>query len=115
MYSLVADSVSSDNPLKIIIFQNKNPSKMYQKPHQKINNFYFMYKSPRAMLVAMESTWNDVYGPLNSKSSKISSDFHQSDFPAITVGVPIQIAGYKKAAEMEISFLVPLFGASFRL
>ena len=31
------------------------------------------------------------------------------------VGVPIQIAGYKKAAEMEISFLVPLFGASFRL
>ena len=60
MYSLVAASVSSDNPLKIINFQNKNPSKMYQKPHQKINNFYFMCKSPRAMLVATESTWNDV-------------------------------------------------------
>ena len=60
MYSLVAASVSSDNPLKIINFKNENSSKMYQKPHQKINNFYFMYKSPRAMLVATESTWNDV-------------------------------------------------------
>ena len=45
---------------KMIGFLNKNPSKMYQKPHQKINNFDFMYKSPRAMLVATDSTWNDV-------------------------------------------------------
>ena len=45
---------------KMIEFLNKNPSKTYQKHHQKINNIYFMYKSPRAMLVAAESTWNDV-------------------------------------------------------
>ena len=37
-----------------------NPRKINQKPHQKINNFYFIYKSPRAMLVTAESTWDDV-------------------------------------------------------
>ena len=45
------------------------------------------------MLVAAESTWNDVPGPLNSKTLQILCDFQQSDFHAITVGVPIQILG----------------------
>ena len=45
---------------KMIKFLNKNPRKMNQKPHQKINNFYFIYKSPRAMLVTAENTWDDV-------------------------------------------------------
>ena len=45
---------------KMINFQTKNPRKMNQNPHQKINNFYYIYKSPRAMLVTSENTWNDV-------------------------------------------------------
>ncbi len=53
-------SVHSNNPLKTINFQTKNPRKMNQKPHQKINKFYFIYKSPRVMLVTAENTWNDV-------------------------------------------------------
>ena len=39
---------------------NKNSKKMKQKHHQKIHNFYFIYKSPRVMLVTAENTWNDV-------------------------------------------------------
>ena len=45
---------------KMIEFLNKISRKTYKKHHQKIHNFYFMYKSPRAMLLAAESTWNDV-------------------------------------------------------
>ena len=45
---------------KMIKFLNKNPRKMNNKHHQKINNLYFIYKSPRAMLVTAENTWNDV-------------------------------------------------------
>ena len=53
-------SVHSKNPLKTINFQTKNPRKMNKKLTQKIHNFYFIYKSPRAMLVTAENTWDDV-------------------------------------------------------
>ena len=45
---------------KMIEFLNKNPRKMNQKHHQKINNFYFIYKSPRAMLLTAKNTRNDA-------------------------------------------------------
>ena len=40
---------------KMIKILNKNPRKKTQKHHQKINNFHFIYKSPRAMLVTAEN------------------------------------------------------------
>ena len=46
---------------KMIKFLNKNPRKMNQKHHQKISKFYFIYKSPRVMLLTAENTWNDVF------------------------------------------------------
>ena len=58
--SFGAAGVHSNNPLKIINFQTQNPRKVDQKHHQKINNFYFIYKSPRAMLLTAENTWDDV-------------------------------------------------------
>ena len=45
---------------KMIKIMNKNPRKMNQKHHHKNKQFYFIYKSPRAMLVTAENTWNDV-------------------------------------------------------
>ena len=45
---------------KMIEFLNKNPRKTHQKHHQKFSNFYFIYKSPRAMLATAENTWTDV-------------------------------------------------------
>ena len=45
---------------KMIKILNKNPRKMNQKHHQKINNFYVIHKSPGAMLVTSENTRNDV-------------------------------------------------------
>ena len=45
---------------KMFGFLNKNPRKMNQKHHQKIHNFYFIYKSPGAILLTAERLWNDV-------------------------------------------------------
>ena len=58
--SFGAASVHSNNPLKIINFQTQNPRKVDQKHHQKISNFYFIYKSPRAMLLTAKNTRNDA-------------------------------------------------------
>ena len=58
--SLVETGVHSNYPLKHHEFSDKNPGKMSQKHHQKIHNFYFIYKSPGAMLVTSENTRNDV-------------------------------------------------------
>ena len=60
LITLVATNEYTKDTKKMIEFLNKNSSKTYKKRHQKINKFNFMYKSPRAMLVAAESTWNDV-------------------------------------------------------
>ena len=61
---------------KMINILNKNPRKMDQKHHQKIHNFYFIYKSPRAMLVTAENTCNDVSGPLDQKNLQNFDVFH---------------------------------------
>ena len=45
---------------KMIKFLIKKPKKMDQKHDQKIYNFYFIYKSPRAMLLTAKNTRNDV-------------------------------------------------------
>ena len=58
--SFGAAGVHSNTPLKIINFQTQNPRKVDQKHHQKINNFYFIYKSPRAMLLTAKNTRNDA-------------------------------------------------------
>ena len=58
--SLVETGVHSNYPLKRDEFSDKNPRKMKQKHHQKINKFYFIYKSPGPMLVTAENTRNDV-------------------------------------------------------
>ena len=64
---------------------------MKQKHHQKINNFYFIYKSPGAMLVTSENTRNDVQGPLKyEKPPKIRRFSYQS----ATVGLPIVNQSY---------------------
>ena len=57
----------------------------------KINNFYFIYKSPGAMLVTSENTRNDVQRPLNyEKPPKIRRFSYQS----ATVGLPIVNQSY---------------------
>ena len=58
--SLVETGVHSNYPLKHHEFSDQIPRKMNQKHHQKINNFYFIYKSPESMLVTAENTRNDV-------------------------------------------------------
>ena len=64
---------------------------MKQKHHQKINNFYVIYKSPGAMLVTSENTRNDVWRPLNSENPpKIRRFSYQS----ATVGLPIVNQSY---------------------
>ena len=45
---------------KMIKFVHKNPRKMEQKHHQKLYKFYFIYKSPRPMLLTAKNTRNDV-------------------------------------------------------
>ena len=60
LFALVATNEYAKYTKKMIEFLNKNSTKTHKKRHEKINNFYFIYKSPRAMLVATESTWNDV-------------------------------------------------------
>ena len=58
--TLAVTDENSQHNKKMSEFLNKNPRKMNQKQHQKINNFYFIYKSPRVILVAAESTRNDI-------------------------------------------------------
>ena len=71
---------------KIIKILNKNPRKMDQKHHQKINNLYFIYKSPRAMLLTAKNTRNDAQGPLQPENPpKFRRFSHQS----ATVGLSI--------------------------
>ena len=58
--SLAATNEHARYTKKMIKILSKNLRKMNQESHQKIHNFYFIYKSPRAMLVAAENTWNNV-------------------------------------------------------
>ena len=58
--TLAATNEHAKYTKKVIKILNKNPRKMNQKHHQKINNFYFIYKSQRAMSVTAENTWDDV-------------------------------------------------------
>ena len=57
--SLVETGVHNNYPLKHHEFSRQKSKKMNQKHHQKINKFYFIYKSPGLMLVTAENTRND--------------------------------------------------------
>ena len=71
--------------------KTKLQEKTKQKHHQKLNNFYFIYKSPGAMLEPAEHTRNDVWRPLNyEKPPKIRRFSYQS----ATVGLPIVNQSY---------------------
>ena len=64
---------------------------MNKKHHQKIYNFYVIYKSPGAMMVTSENTRNDDWRPLNyEKPPKIRRFSYQS----ATVGLPIVNQSY---------------------
>ena len=89
--SLAAAGVQSNYPLNIIKFQVKIPWKIDRKPHRKFYNFYFIYKSPRVMLVTPGKTWNDGLEPLNHRKPLNFRCFsHQSG----TVGLPIVNESY---------------------
>ena len=70
---------------------NKNSRKMNQKHHQKIHNFYFIYKSPGAMLVTSENTRNDVWRPLKYENPLKNRHF---SYRSATVGLPIVNQSY---------------------